>query len=225
MTLMNVQTDVTPTPCALRFSPARVVHYVAPSKPPATHLASASVRVLVSLKADGSVVSVSMDQASGDPTVDAAALASARSSVYESEVDTCRSLDSEYVLWLRYNVTSGFQAEQPPACSGPFQSATVANPVEPLYPSTLRAAGKRIVGIAVDIGPGGNVMALRVTRTSGIPELDAVAYDAARRSTYLPMLVGCMPHVSTYQYTIMLVPPSDSGAPTPSSFPTNSPGH
>ena len=72
-------------------------------------------------------------------------------------------------------------------------------------PRVLRAAELSIVSpppkpvrIAVEVGPDGNVISVRIVQSSGDPNLDELALDAARKTVFAPATLNGLPvHGST----------------------------
>jgi TonB family protein len=75
----------------------------------------------------------------------------------------------------------------------------ILHKVEPVYPQIEREAlhqGNAVV--SVTIGPDGQVVTVAVYKSSGYPELDKAAMDAARQSTYSSPTVNGSGIFSTY---------------------------
>jgi TonB family protein len=58
---------------------------------------------------------------------------------------------------------------------------------------TLSTAPPKPVRIAVDVGPDGNVISVRIIQSSGDPQLDQQALDAARKTVFAPATANGIP--------------------------------
>jgi TonB family protein len=84
-------------------------------------------------------------------------------------------------------------------CTRPYyQDATARNVIVPGYTGGL--TGVAIVRVTVD--PAGNVAATSIVQTSGSANLDKLAMDAARQSTYYPKMIFCQPLTGEYLYKV-----------------------
>jgi TonB family protein len=92
-----------------------------------------------------------------------------------------------------------------PQGSGPcpvrYAQAAVLKPENPIYPGVARARGASgVTIIAVSLDPSGAVTDARVYKSSGSPDLDVAAGDAARRSIYRAEIFRCVPVSSIYLF-------------------------
>jgi TonB family protein len=77
-----------------------------------------------------------------------------------------------------------------------------------LQPLALEPPPPQPVRIAVDIDPEGNVVSARIVQSSGDPNLDQLALDAARRTIFAPATLNGLP----VHGTIVLEYPPSSGS-------------
>jgi TonB family protein len=78
-------------------------------------------------------------------------------------------------------------------CDHPFTLATVSSAVQPVVPQILRNEGfnEAVSEIAVAVDPSGKLADAWVFSSSGYPQLDQSALDAARRSKYVAPVSYC----------------------------------
>jgi TonB family protein len=87
------------------------------------------------------------------------------------------------------------------SCPVRYAQAIVVKPENPVYPGTARSRGAAgIAIIAVSLDPNGTVTETRVYKSSGSPDLDTAASDAARRSIYRAEVFRCVPVSGTYMF-------------------------
>jgi TonB family protein len=81
-----------------------------------------------------------------------------------------------------------------------MHEASVVKAVSPNYPRSLPAGlAPFAVLVNVTIGADGSVKGATIYDSSGYPDADAAAIEAAKASTYNPKLVDCKPAESAYQ--------------------------
>ncbi|HTV92760.1 MAG TPA: TonB family protein [Verrucomicrobiae bacterium] len=112
-------------------------------------------------------------------------------------------------------VTDSPAATRTPMCANPNQEATVTNAVYIVAPNWLQRP--TTVLVEVTIGPAGNLIEARVTRShsSGNAVLDEAALRAARASQYAPKLVNCMPTTGATLFRAVFI----QSSPTPTAPP------
>lgn len=84
--------------------------------------------------------------------------------------------------------------------------ATVTNAVQPKYPVSARDLAPATVEVEVSIGPSGNVLGIRVTKSSGNTAIDQAVVRAARQSTFSPKLVNCEPTQGDHLFRAVVQP-------------------
>jgi protein TonB len=89
-----------------------------------------------------------------------------------------------------------------PACANPNVEATVTNPVQPDYPESAKDLGLGAVTVEVEVtvGPSGNLIGVKVYKSSSNMAIDQAALRAARESSYSPKLVDCSPTTGDYLF-------------------------
>jgi protein TonB len=93
-------------------------------------------------------------------------------------------------------VRSSGQANNKPAAAGSGGARVTVKPrylrnPPPRYPSSARRAGKQgTVVLSVDISTRGSAEAVRISRSSGHPELDRAALTAVKRWRFQPATLG-----------------------------------
>jgi TonB family protein len=90
-----------------------------------------------------------------------------------------------------------------PTCAHPFAVATVTYASQPLYPSVLKNegfVGRAVSQIAVALDTNGKLVDAWVFASSGYPQFDAAAMDAARRSKYSAPISYCYAVKGTYLF-------------------------
>ncbi len=60
-------------------------------------------------------------------------------------------------------------------------------------PLAIASAPPKPIRVAVEVGPDGNVISVRIVESSGDPALDAAALDAARKTVYAPATLNGLP--------------------------------
>jgi TonB family protein len=81
-----------------------------------------------------------------------------------------------------------------------IHQASVVKAVSPNYPRSLPPGlAAFAVVVNVTIGEEGSVKGATVYDSSGYPDADAAAIEAAKASTYTPKVVDCKPAESVYQ--------------------------
>jgi TonB family protein len=81
-----------------------------------------------------------------------------------------------------------------------IHQASVVKAVSPNYPRSLPPGlAAFAVLVNVTIGEDGSVKEATVYDSSGYPDADAAAIEAAKASTYAPKVVDCKPAASVYQ--------------------------
>ncbi len=99
-------------------------------------------------------------------------------------------------------------AASAPATPAPQQARVEAPPkprrtIRPKYPEASRQRGEEgDVQVELDVTAQGTVSAVRVTRSSGYPELDAAAQKAARAARFTPARAGGRPVATTARLTL-----------------------
>jgi len=58
---------------------------------------------------------------------------------------------------------------------------------------TATAQPLKTVRIAVEVGPDGNVISMRILQSSGDPDVDAAALEAARKTVFAPATANGIP--------------------------------
>lgn len=93
-------------------------------------------------------------------------------------------------------------AEPAPACSERNRDAIVTHFVTPVFPPDLRSlsGGPYTVLLRVTIDENGDVVDASVGKSSGYKEMDQAALASARKSTYLPKIVNCVPVSYSYLF-------------------------
>jgi|GEM_PF-1016442 len=94
-------------------------------------------------------------------------------------------------------------------CASPHVDARVVHSVEPEYPVSLRT--RRISGtvqIKVTLNEAGAVLAVSVYKSSGEPDLDRAALEAARSSTYSAAMENCQAVGGAYLLRAVFEPPT-----------------
>jgi len=85
-------------------------------------------------------------------------------------------------------------AEPAPAAPSAVVPPAVVSYRKPLYPPRLRSLGvEGSVVLEIAVSAQGTPQDVRVTRSSGYPEMDSRAVEALRRATYSPRAVGDTP--------------------------------
>lgn len=115
---------------------------------------------------------------------------------------------------LRIRVTRGhagpllhYAAAPNLACPRPNAEATVTNQVPAQYPSSGSAAfHSPTVEIEVVVGQPGNLVDVRVVKSSGNLSIDQAALRSARQSTFSPKLVNCQPTQGKYLFRAIFQP-------------------
>lgn len=97
-----------------------------------------------------------------------------------------------------------------PACKTPYQDATVVEQAQAEYPDSARdlGLGEVQVYVTVTVGPTGNLLDAKVTRSANNMSLDNAALAAARQSTYAPKIVDCQPTTGSYNFIVTFDPNS-----------------
>lgn len=101
-------------------------------------------------------------------------------------------------------------ASPSPLPTGPCShEATIASPVMPEFPPSLRPAGPFTVEATVLVAPDGSVESATISHSSGYSAVDAAVIKAARASTYSPKVVDCKPVEGRYLFwsDVKLGPP------------------
>jgi TonB family protein len=91
----------------------------------------------------------------------------------------------------------------PAICEESYSLPSTLRAFEPQIPDvafTNKWTGSATVLVTVDVN--GNAVNAEVDTSSGHPELDAVAVDAARRSLFKPGTFDCAPVVGTYRFVV-----------------------
>lgn len=83
------------------------------------------------------------------------------------------------------------EAVDDPACAQPYVTAHPTNAVTPVTPDHTPYDGRVVIALAIDTD--GSLLGLRVEKSSRLPEVDAAAVDAARRSRFAPQIYRCDP--------------------------------
>jgi D-alanyl-D-alanine endopeptidase (penicillin-binding protein 7) len=84
------------------------------------------------------------------------------------------------------------------ACAHPNAEASVRNPEPPMLPHGLKASGS--VDVSVTISPSGRVTHTSIVKSSGNATIDDAVAEAARKSTYTPKMVNCLPVQGGYVF-------------------------
>jgi TonB family protein len=82
------------------------------------------------------------------------------------------------------------------------QKALPLHADQPNYPDAARKRnlGNVSVEMTVDISATGAVSSVQVTKSSGDPDIDSAALDAALKSTYQPKITNCKAVPGTYLF-------------------------
>lgn len=85
------------------------------------------------------------------------------------------------------------------------------NPVKVLQaaPIALTAAPPKPVRLAVEVGPDGNVVDVRILQSSGDPNIDELAIDAARKTVFAPATLNGLP---VHGSIVLEYPPANTGS-------------
>jgi protein TonB len=67
------------------------------------------------------------------------------------------------------------------------------NPPRVLHAAPLASAPPKPVRVAVEVGPDGNVITVRLMQSSGDPNFDELALDAARKTVFAPATLNGLP--------------------------------
>jgi TonB family protein len=85
------------------------------------------------------------------------------------------------------------------------------NPVKVLQavPVAFSTAPAKPVRIDVEVGPDGNIVSLRIVQSSGDPNVDDLALDAARKTVFAPATLNGLP---VHGSIVLEYPPASSGS-------------
>jgi|SRR5579872_4182276 len=160
--------------------------------------------VEITVGADGKLSDARVYTTSGDPQLDAAALATVHASSFAPAIVSCKPTTQTALFRVDFAArTDATAAPTPDPCNRP---ASVVHAVSPEFPTALRDQFKSsdpvLVKLAVDIATDGSVRAVHLLDTSGNPQIDLLGINAARASTYAPALAACKPVAGTFTYTI-----------------------
>lgn len=89
-------------------------------------------------------------------------------------------------------------------CAQPNRDASVMLPQPPELPHGLNGSGSG--ESTVILAASGRVEAVTIRRSSGNSAVDAAIASAARRSTYRPRIVNCLPVQGTYVFRVDFKP-------------------
>ena len=79
----------------------------------------------------------------------------------------------------------------------------VLDQVQPEFPDEARGkVAEASVGVRVQIAATGRVKRAYVVQSSGVQALDMAAFEAAKRSTYLPAARKCKPIGGSYLFKV-----------------------
>jgi len=88
-----------------------------------------------------------------------------------------------------------------PACSAPDVAAKALDAVSPQAPGDATGVSA-VAQVKVDLDASGNVVGTSIYESTGYPELDHAALDAARRSRYAPEEKECKNVGGSYLFTV-----------------------
>jgi len=87
------------------------------------------------------------------------------------------------------------------ACTRPDQPPRAVHAAQLRYARAARGRGAHVTAtVAVSLDTSGDVVSTSVAQSSGDPELDAAATDAALATTFAPHYVDCVGVPSIYDY-------------------------
>ena len=170
---------------------------IRPSKDGQTLIAS--VRVVVA--ADGSVTAAQIDDTTGVPELDSAAVDAVKQWKFTPVGSECASANTTIVQL-------GFP--QIPVPTGYASCSHAAFVLKAAIPNTDAEAfnGKgdpeALVDVALDAN--GDVQKARIERSSFNSAIDKAALDAATRSHYAPKMVNCTPVPGDFTFSLMANP-------------------
>jgi TonB family protein len=180
---------------------AQLLHSAPPRLPAARYatlhgVPEATVAVTVDNK--GQVVTAKIVQSAGEADLDAAALDSARTSTYAPATQNCKPVGETF------GITIGFQPNDY-ACN---HDAYVVSQGSPPMPDDVTGAkpGKATAIVRVIVAANGTVSGTTLTASTGNPNLDATALQAARQSTYSPKVVDCRAVAGDYIFKVTFDP-------------------
>ncbi len=180
---------------------AQLLHSAPRRLPPARYKTLHGVPealVSVTVDAKGQVLAAKIVQPAGALDLDVAALESARSSTYAPAVQSCKATGGTF------GITIDFQPNDY-ACN---HDAFVLSQGSPPMPDdvTRTAGGKATAIVHVIVAPNGTVGSDALTTSTGNPNLDAAALQAARQSTYSPKVVDCHAVPGDYFFKVIFDP-------------------
>jgi protein TonB len=88
-----------------------------------------------------------------------------------------------------------------PACSAPDIPAKAVEAISPQAPPDAQSSNA-VAKIKVDLDASGNVVGTSVYESTGYPQLDRAALDAARESRYAPEEKNCKNMPGSYLFTV-----------------------
>jgi TonB family protein len=96
--------------------------------------------------------------------------------------------------------------EARPRCALPMRAATTIQPVEPDFPRAALGRYKSAsADVLVTLADTGAVAATRVERSSGYPEADRSALDAAAGARFSPAVFRCRSYAGSYIFEVRFV--------------------
>jgi len=154
--------------------------------------------VAVTLDDSGRVMKTAIFQTSGDPSLDAAAIAAAQSSTYRPGTEKCHPTGGTFAVTFLFEPTFSTPAN----CTERFRDARVIHAYTPDYPRGLYPPHWVTATVQVTIGTSGQPLKAHIANSSRWMTFDELAIDAAMRSAYAPKIVNCQPVLGEYFFKV-----------------------
>jgi TonB family protein len=184
----------TPVACAHPDVPASAIHVVPPEMPAMALWEGihGTVHVEVALDANSKVTLVRI-ASSASNVLNFAALTSARSSVFQTQIQNCRPIASTFVLALDF---------ESPECPQAYVPAHTVQSAPADYPEMARLQGIRgTVQVEVQLDEQSRPIRYRIF-SSPSALLNDAALASAHNATFATEMIDCRPRPSVYLYGV-----------------------